>query len=155
MFVDTGFMYSGMLYQDADSQARFVTRTAKTLRRHPDFADLFSIPNARTPIVQVFHHPTRLDCDLSFRHGLSVENTEFLKCVIITCSVIYSYLYLYFSQTMYKCATIAEAAHLDPEEVVVHVQNERENHHVRTVHAVHFLFPMYRLSAVVGKDQGT
>ncbi|GLV32991.1 SLY-1 homologous [Carabus blaptoides fortunei] len=82
VFVDTGFMYSGMLYQDGESQARFVTRTAKTLRRHPDFTDLLSIPHARTPIVQVFHKPTGLDCDLSFRHGLSVENTEFIRLCI-------------------------------------------------------------------------
>lgn len=72
-------MYDGILRQDADSQANLVKQTAKILRRNADFDDINPIPQARTPIVQVFHRVTGIDCDLSFRHGLSVENTEFLR----------------------------------------------------------------------------
>lgn len=79
VFVDTGRMYDGMFYQDEESQATLVRQVTKELRKNPDFDDVNPIPNARTPIVQVFHKITKLDCDLSFRHGLSVENTDFLR----------------------------------------------------------------------------
>lgn len=79
VFVDIGSMYEGTINQNAEFQSTCVQRTAHALRRHRDFTDVCSIPQARTPIVQVFHKPTDLDCDLSFRHGLSIENTEFLR----------------------------------------------------------------------------
>lgn len=42
--------------------------------------DIFTIPAARTPIIQLRHIPTDIDIDLSFQNGLSVENTKFLRC---------------------------------------------------------------------------
>lgn len=72
-------MYDGEINQDAPSQAQLVKTSAQILRKHKDFIEVCPIPLARTPIVQVLHRVTGLDCDLSFRHGLSVENTEYLR----------------------------------------------------------------------------
>lgn len=79
VFVDTGSMFDGLIYQDGESQTNIVRQVTKLLRKHPDFEDINPIPQARTPIIQVFHKITQIDCDLSFRHGLSVENTEYLR----------------------------------------------------------------------------
>lgn len=80
VFVDVGDMYLGNANQDARSQEKFVNTACKLFRKRKDeFSHVNPIPTARTPIVQVFHITSKLDCDLSFRHGLSVENTKFLK----------------------------------------------------------------------------
>ncbi|XP_018326793.1 uncharacterized protein LOC108738065 [Agrilus planipennis] len=85
VFVDLGGMYNGACFQDAKHQEEFVKRCAKVFRkRSSEFTDINSIPTARTPIVQVYHKLTNIDCDLSFKNGLSVENTKFLKfCVLV------------------------------------------------------------------------
>lgn len=78
--MDIGDMYFGEKYQDAQSQEQFVKRVAKILKNcKDDFARVFPIPSARTPIVKLYHNYTNLACDLSFRHGLGVENTKFLR----------------------------------------------------------------------------
>lgn len=76
-------MYLGNSMQDAKSQERIVKDACKIFKSSPGrvFTHINPIPTARTPIIQVFHTLTQLDCDLSFRHGLSVENTKFLRCV--------------------------------------------------------------------------
>lgn len=81
MFVDIGNMYTGHFNQDPLSQEHIVKSVAKSLKKDTSgsFSDVYPIAKARTPIVQVYHRPTDLDCDLSFRHGLSVENTKFVK----------------------------------------------------------------------------
>ncbi|KAK5643492.1 hypothetical protein RI129_007337 [Pyrocoelia pectoralis] len=83
LFVDMGDMYYGNKNQDSRSQVKFVTDVMKIFgKKSTEFQYLNPIASARTPIVQVYHVPTRLDCDLSFRHGLSVENTKFLRLCI-------------------------------------------------------------------------
>lgn len=80
VFVDTGDMYKGCKNQDFISQHNFVRTATKIFKRYnKDFIDVFSIPTARTPIVKLYHFDTDLDCDISFKHGLSVENTKFLR----------------------------------------------------------------------------
>lgn len=81
VFVDIGDMYMGQKKQDAKSQEKIVKDANKVFREFPGkvFTHVNPVPTARTPIVQVFHTVTQLDCDLSFRHGLSVENTKFLR----------------------------------------------------------------------------
>lgn len=75
-------MYLGEKMQDAKSQAKIVNDVCKIFKKYPHkvFTHLNPVRTARTPIIQVFHTVTQLDCDLSFRHGLSVENTKFLRC---------------------------------------------------------------------------
>lgn len=56
---------------------------ANLLRGHKHkFDDINPIPKARTPIVQVYHLETNIDCDLSFTNGLSVMNTRFVSICI-------------------------------------------------------------------------
>ncbi|KAJ3657972.1 hypothetical protein Zmor_009745 [Zophobas morio] len=83
VFMDTGDMYLGTNYQDSQTQEQFVKKVAKVLKSFKeDFSHVLPIPSARTPIVKVHHNFTKLDCDISFRHGLGVENTKFLRFCI-------------------------------------------------------------------------
>ncbi|VEN54520.1 unnamed protein product, partial [Callosobruchus maculatus] len=83
VFIDTGDMYTGTKNQDPQSQVTFVRKAANQLSKYKEeFLDILKIAGARTPIVQVYHALTNIDCDLSFRHGLSVENTKFLRFCI-------------------------------------------------------------------------
>ncbi|GJQ74416.1 hypothetical protein Trydic_g21287 [Trypoxylus dichotomus] len=80
VFLDIGDMYQGSHHQGADEQAGIVNVVAKTLEKHKkSFSDINKVAGARTPIVQVFHKESNIDCDISFRHGLSVENTAFIR----------------------------------------------------------------------------
>lgn len=86
-------MYEGLKAQESHSQEKFVYTAAKIFRRRKrEFQDVNPIATARTPIVQVFHISSGLDCDLSFRHGLSVENTKFLRYNF--------YLYKYYTRSV-------------------------------------------------------
>lgn len=38
-----------------------------------------TVISSRTPIIRLCHKETTLNCDLSFKNGLSVENTKLLK----------------------------------------------------------------------------
>lgn len=79
IFIDVGDMYDGKSDQNREKQEYFVQECKRLLRRRrKEFSYINGIPMARTPIIQVFHILSSLDCDLSFRHGLSVENTKFL-----------------------------------------------------------------------------
>ncbi|KAG5882878.1 hypothetical protein JTB14_026168 [Gonioctena quinquepunctata] len=83
VFIDTGDMYKGEKNQDSLAQVQMVRKAAGTLSRYRDeFEDVYPVPTARTPIVKLYHKKTKIECDLSFRHGLSVENTKFLRCCI-------------------------------------------------------------------------
>ncbi|KAF5302307.1 hypothetical protein FQA39_LY10346 [Lamprigera yunnana] len=82
LFVDISGMYFGEKSQDPESQVSIVLNATKIFRKRIDFKHLNPIPKARTPILQLYHVDTDLDCDLSFRHGLSVENTKFLRLCI-------------------------------------------------------------------------
>lgn len=80
VFLDVGDMYDGNKDQDSMSQVQLVRKAAQTLAKYrEEFKDVFQIPTARTPIVKFHHVSTGIDCDVSFRHGLSVENTKFLR----------------------------------------------------------------------------
>lgn len=44
-----------------------------------DFKNIEKICDARVPIVKFYHIPTKLNCDLSFKSGLSTQNTKLIK----------------------------------------------------------------------------
>ncbi|XP_072383510.1 uncharacterized protein [Diabrotica undecimpunctata] len=80
LYIDVGGMYYGDKNQDALFQAHIVKQVESILSKYrTEFSRIITVPGARTPIVKVHHISTGIDCDLSFRHGLSVENTKFLK----------------------------------------------------------------------------
>lgn len=75
-------MYNGNNSQDATAQKKIIKKVRDLFyKKRQEFTDVNCIPTARTPIIQVFHMPSDIDCDLSFKNGLSVENTKFLRCV--------------------------------------------------------------------------
>lgn len=80
LFLDIGNMYTGNHSQDSLQQVVIVKKVFSIMvKAKEEFNDVFHIPTARTPIVKFHHKSTDIDCDLSFRHGLSVENTKFLR----------------------------------------------------------------------------
>ncbi|XP_022910022.2 uncharacterized protein [Onthophagus taurus] len=83
VFIDIGGIYDGSRFQSADEQANIVLKVGDLLKKNKkQFTNIVTVPGARTPIVRVFHIQTGIDCDISFRHGLSVENTEFIRFCI-------------------------------------------------------------------------
>lgn len=80
IFLDIGDMYAGDEFQDSLSQIQIVKKVHNVMiKAKEEFQDVIQIPTARTPIVKFHHRKTEIDCDVSFRHGLSVENTKFLR----------------------------------------------------------------------------
>ncbi|XP_023708328.1 speckle targeted PIP5K1A-regulated poly(A) polymerase isoform X2 [Cryptotermes secundus] len=57
-----------------------VVNHAKKLFRKPYlFSKVFAIPKAKTPIVKFIHKPTNINCDLSFKNALGVNNSALIK----------------------------------------------------------------------------
>ncbi|KAI5723735.1 hypothetical protein M8J76_010208 [Diaphorina citri] len=73
----TGYQYiSGINHQD---QIRSVSKLGTLLNKSQQlFSNVFALTRTRVPIVRVFHKATRLNCDISFKNGTSVENTRLL-----------------------------------------------------------------------------
>ncbi|KAL3266561.1 hypothetical protein HHI36_010727 [Cryptolaemus montrouzieri] len=72
-------MYEGIEKQDEQNQFEIIRAALEMFRKKKEFYKITSRPTARTPIIRLKHRLTNLDCDISFRHGLSVENTKFLR----------------------------------------------------------------------------
>ncbi|XP_050307942.1 terminal uridylyltransferase Tailor-like [Anthonomus grandis grandis] len=85
VFIDVGGTYFGEYCQDPSDQVAFIRKATKIvadqkIHQSPrEFCKARQVLTARTPILTLHHTPTNLDCDLSFKHGLSVENTKFLR----------------------------------------------------------------------------
>lgn len=79
VFVDTGDMYYGQRNQDPSDQVTLIRKAIKAFAKNRDYENQHAVSTARTPILKLHYVPLNLDCDLSFKHGLSVENTKFLK----------------------------------------------------------------------------
>lgn len=78
--MDLGDMYTGSKRQSAEEQGDIVKKSSIVFKYHKeDYSCVAAVPGARTPIVKLHHSWTKLDCDISFRHGLGVENTKFLR----------------------------------------------------------------------------
>lgn len=80
VFIDINDMYNGNKGQDAQSQVNIVKMCTQIFKKYNNkFSRVVPIPTARTPIIKIFNKSSNVYCDLSFRHGLSVENTKFLR----------------------------------------------------------------------------
>ncbi|XP_066154561.1 uncharacterized protein [Euwallacea fornicatus] len=79
VFVEVAGSYFGQKNQDPAGQVTIIRKAYKILSKDKDYANLVQVLTARTPILRLLHVPTNLACDLSFKHGLSVENTKFLR----------------------------------------------------------------------------
>uniref|UniRef100_A0A8D8VDV0 Terminal uridylyltransferase 7 n=1 Tax=Cacopsylla melanoneura TaxID=428564 RepID=A0A8D8VDV0_9HEMI len=65
-------------------QATCVEKVAAALKksaaqRGTVFTTVLSLTRTRVPIVKVFHKPTQMNCDISFKDGTSMENTHLLN----------------------------------------------------------------------------
>lgn len=78
-------MYNGLISRaDPTYQEVLLKKTAECLRRREKvWAIELELVESRTPIITVVHRDTGLKCDLSFTHGLSVENTKLIGYVAI------------------------------------------------------------------------
>ncbi|PSN35634.1 hypothetical protein C0J52_23204 [Blattella germanica] len=83
----TGLAFKGSdldVYLDIDSSDvnndTSVNRAKKILSRNNQyFQHVFAIPKAKTPIVKFVHGPTKINCDLSFKNALGVNNSGLIK----------------------------------------------------------------------------
>jgi hypothetical protein len=63
-----------------ESTSNVINRAKKLLFRKPYlFSNIFAIPKAKTPIVKFIHKPTQINCDLSFKNALGVNNSALIK----------------------------------------------------------------------------
>ncbi|KAJ0175917.1 hypothetical protein K1T71_008091 [Dendrolimus kikuchii] len=61
----------------------FVNRAKRLLQMHPQvFTEVISIPRANTPIVKFFHIPTKMNCDVSFKTTLGVQNSKLIAFLL-------------------------------------------------------------------------
>lgn len=65
-----------------DIQVKLVKTLTKCCLLSPEeFQNVVEVSSARVPIVKFYHAPTKLICDVSFKSGLSVYNTNLIKYV--------------------------------------------------------------------------
>ena len=58
---------------------RKVYKVSACLARQPQhFGHIVTIAQAKVPIVQAVHLPSKIACDISFRNKLSVRNSQFI-----------------------------------------------------------------------------
>lgn len=99
MFLLTGNTFNGDISNDIDKQIEYVKLFAKQcLRKQQEFKNIEEICDARVPIVKFFHVATKLNCDVSFKSGLSLYNSKLIAYVV-------QYDFMYF---------LLNIDHLDP-----------------------------------------
>ncbi|KAL1509669.1 hypothetical protein ABEB36_004375 [Hypothenemus hampei] len=82
IFVDIGGSFYGENNQDPGDQVTIIRKVQRVLQKHENYNSLIPIISARTPILKLYHAPSKLKYDLSFKHGLSVKNTEFIRLCV-------------------------------------------------------------------------
>ncbi|XP_050519951.1 uncharacterized protein LOC126893621 [Daktulosphaira vitifoliae] len=83
LFLDIGNTFNGSISEDCDKQVFFVEKFANELTKYKTvFKNIEKICDARVPIVKFYHIPTKLNCDISFKSGLSTHNTKLIDCYL-------------------------------------------------------------------------
>ncbi|XP_060835055.1 terminal uridylyltransferase Tailor-like isoform X1 [Rhopalosiphum padi] len=77
LYFDTGDYFSGKIADDYTRQLQLTDLFSKGANK--EFIGVKIITETRIPIVRFKHDPTNFDCDLHFRSGLSVLNSELIK----------------------------------------------------------------------------
>lgn len=79
----TGDTFNGKISSNIEKQVSLVKKLAKQCLSKPQiFRNVEQICDARVPIVKFYHIPTKLNCDVSFKSGLSLYNTKLIEYVI-------------------------------------------------------------------------
>lgn len=77
--------FDGTIAHDNKIQVSLVKLLGEHCRLNRDkFKNIEEVCDARVPIVKFYHEPTQLNCDLSFKSGLSVLNSKLIKYVLLT-----------------------------------------------------------------------
>ncbi|XP_026464552.1 uncharacterized protein LOC113367137 [Ctenocephalides felis] len=79
IFFDSGSMYNGLQNQNSQFQNSLIDVCCEVLKKCDEWDFVFPVTKARTPIIKAFNTVYKMDCDISFRNGLGVENTVILK----------------------------------------------------------------------------
>ncbi|XP_050441887.1 terminal uridylyltransferase Tailor-like isoform X2 [Adelges cooleyi] len=80
LYLDIGNSFNGQISNDVDRQVSLVKYFAQQCNdRTSEFQNVEQICDARVPILKFYHVPTKLNCDLSFKSGLSTSNTKLIK----------------------------------------------------------------------------
>ncbi|VVC37663.1 Hypothetical protein CINCED_3A006454 [Cinara cedri] len=80
LYIDIGHTFNGDIANDIDQQIYLVNLFAEHFLLKPnEFKDVEEVSDARVPIVKFYHIPTKLNCDVSFKSGLSVCNSELIN----------------------------------------------------------------------------
>lgn len=75
-----GNTFNGSLSNDLYAQEDLVRYFGKVFRSQSnEFKQVQQITGARVPIVKFLHGPSGLNCDLSFKSGLSTHNTKLVR----------------------------------------------------------------------------
>ncbi|XP_046749313.1 uncharacterized protein LOC124413041 [Diprion similis] len=83
VFLDCG-TYNGSRNSDDEAyQKHLISSVEQCLYDHTELWEIHeTLVSSRIPIIKLHHRPTGLSCDVSFKNGLSVENTKLMKCFI-------------------------------------------------------------------------
>lgn len=82
MLIFIGHTFNGEISNDMDKQVNFVKKFAEQcLLKNEEFQNVEQICDTRVPILKFYHVPTKLNCDLSFKSGLSTYNSKLIKYV--------------------------------------------------------------------------
>ncbi|VVC43544.1 Hypothetical protein CINCED_3A009726 [Cinara cedri] len=80
LYFDIGKAFTGAISNDLYLQEDLVRYFGKVFRSQiNDFRQIQLITGARVPIVKFYHIPSNLNCDLSFKSGLSTHNTKLVR----------------------------------------------------------------------------
>lgn len=78
-FFITDDTFDGELADNIDAQVNLVKLFAKQfLSNGKEFQNVTEVCDARVPIVKFYHIPTQLNCDVSFKSGLSLFNSKLI-----------------------------------------------------------------------------
>ncbi|KAH9378160.1 hypothetical protein HPB48_011940 [Haemaphysalis longicornis] len=77
--LDIGLTFNSSKDGKDISHARMIKYLARTFYKHPELDEAIAIPNAKVPIVKLFHVPSGLKDDISLYNRLAQQNTRLLK----------------------------------------------------------------------------
>jgi len=74
--------FNGRIANNINLQIYYVKSFAKKCTsKSGEFKNIEEICDARVPILKFYHIPTKLNCDVSFKSGMSLMNTKLIKYI--------------------------------------------------------------------------
>lgn len=79
IYLDLEDNYDGHYKYSKDALKSFVCSTEQCLKLSDQWSKLHPVTAARTPILRAWNREEKIDCDISFTHGLSHSNTKLIN----------------------------------------------------------------------------